>query len=111
LRGQLKLPANIPANQQGSGKSMLTRLAQRITDPVHRPPLQPPSNDRDLVAAARNNRVLAFDNVSKLSREMADNFCRLSTALFTDHDTASFADYMARWGAFVPLRNGGRIRR
>jgi putative DNA primase/helicase len=65
---------------------------------VHRQPLQPPSTDRDLVAAARNNRVLAFDNVSKLSREMADNFCRLSTggeiggrALFTDHDTASFS--------------------
>jgi putative DNA primase/helicase len=50
------------------------------------------------VAAARNNRVLAFDNLSSISPEIADDLCRLSTgaeiggrALFTDHEAATFA--------------------
>ena len=84
--------------EQGSGKSTLARLAQRLTDPVNGDLLQPPRTDRDLVAAAKANRVLTYDNVSSLSAELADSFCRLSTgseiggrALFSDHDTASFS--------------------
>ena len=84
--------------EQGSGKSMLARLVQRITDPVHGDLLQPPGNGRDLIAAAKTNRVLSFDNLSGLSPELADSLCRLATgseiggrALFTDHDSASFS--------------------
>jgi putative DNA primase/helicase len=83
---------------QGAGKSATTRLARRLTDPAGGDLLQPPRNDRDLVAAARNNKVLAFDNLSSISPETADDLCRLSTgaeiggrALFTDHDAATFA--------------------
>jgi hypothetical protein len=82
---------------QGVGKSATTRLARRLTDPAGGDLLQPPRNDRDLVAAARNNKVLALDNVSGISPEIADDLCRLSTgaevggrALYSDHATATF---------------------
>src|SRR4029079_8870049 len=60
--------------------------------------LQPPGDDRDLIAAAWSNRVLSFDNLSSVRAELADSLCRLATgseiggrALYSDHDTASFA--------------------
>ena len=91
-------PILVFGGEQGSGKSTLARLAQRITDPIHGDLLQPPQNDRDLIAAAKSNRVLAFDNLSGIDADLADSLCRLATgseiggrALYTDHDTASFA--------------------
>ncbi len=91
-------PILILGGEQGSGKSTLARLAQRLTDPTTGDLLQPPKDDRDLIAAARKNRVLAFDNISALPSDLADSFCRLATgseiggrALFTDHDTATFS--------------------
>jgi hypothetical protein len=75
----------------------LARLAQKIVDPVTGDLLQPPGDDRDLIAAAKNGRVLAFDNISGIKSDLADSLCRLSTgaeiggrALFTNHDSASF---------------------
>ena len=66
-------------------------------DPGHGDLLQPPGDDRDLIAAARANRVLSFDNLSSIRAELADSLCRLATgseiggrALYSDHDTASF---------------------
>jgi hypothetical protein len=91
-------PILILGGEQGSGKSTLARLAQRLTDPTTGDLLQPPKDDRDLIAAARQRRVLAFDNISSLSSELADSLCRLATgseiggrALFTDHSTATFS--------------------
>ena len=91
-------PILIVSGEAGSGKSTLVRLAQRIVDPVTGDLLQPPGNDRDLIAAAKHGRVLAFDNLSAISAELADSLCRLATgseiggrALYTDYDTASFA--------------------
>jgi hypothetical protein len=59
--------------------------------------LQPPGDDRDLVAAARHNRVLAFDNLSSIPSDLSDSLARLATGaeiggrqLYSDHDTASF---------------------
>jgi hypothetical protein len=90
-------PILILGGEQGSGKSTLARLAQRITDAVSGDLLQPPGDDRDLIAAAKHGRVLAFDNVSSIKPDLADSICRLATgaeiggrALFTDHETATF---------------------
>ena len=76
----------------------MVRLAQRLVDPVTGDLLQPPDNDRDLIAAARHGRALSFDNISRLRPELADSLCRLATgseiggrSLYTDHDTATFA--------------------
>ena len=91
-------PILIFGGEHGSGKSTLARLAQRLTDPVTGDLLQPPGDDRDLIAAARNNRVLAFDNFSGIRSELADSLCRLATGseiggrmLYSNHDTATFS--------------------
>lgn len=91
-------PLLVLGGEQGSGKSTLARLVQKIADPVQGDLLQPPGNDRDLIAYARSNRVLSFDNLSGLSSELADSLCRLATgseiggrALFSDFDLASFS--------------------
>ena len=91
-------PILIVNGEAGSGKSTIVRLVQRIVDPVAGDLLQPPGDDRDLIAAARNGRVLAYDNLSSVRAELADSLCRLATgseiggrALYSDHDTATFA--------------------
>ncbi len=91
-------PILILSGEQGSGKTTLARLAQRLTDPATGDLLQPPGDDRDLIAAARHNRTLAFDNFSGIRAELADSLCRLATgseiggrALYSNHDTATFA--------------------
>ena len=91
-------PILVLGGEQGVRQSTVARLAQRITDPVHGDLLQPPGTDRDLIAAAKANRVMSFDNLSGISAELADSLCRLATgselggrALYTDHDMASFS--------------------
>lgn len=46
-------PILVLGGEQGSGKSTLARTAKRIVDPGHGDLLQPPGDDRDLIAAAR----------------------------------------------------------
>lgn len=65
--------------EAGSGKSTLTRFTKMLLDPTDVPLRTLPPNDRGLNSAARNNRLLAFDNVSSLSPKMADSLCRIST--------------------------------
>lgn len=91
-------PVLVVGGEQGSGKSTVARVARRLTDPTLGDLLQPPRDDRDLIAAARHNHVLAFDNLSNLRPELADSICRLSTggqiggrALYSNDDDASFA--------------------
>ena len=91
-------PILVLGGEQGAGKSTLARLVQRMTDPINGDLLQPPRDDRDLIACAKTNRVLAFDNLSNLSTDLADSLCRLATgseiggrALFSDHDLATFS--------------------
>jgi hypothetical protein len=90
-------PILILGGEAGTGKSTLARLTRRLADPTRGDLLQPPGDDRDLIAAARHNRVLAFDNISRLKPELADALCRLATgseiggrALYSDHEQASF---------------------
>lgn len=90
-------PILVLGGEHGSGKSTLARLAQLLVDPVNGNLLQPPGDDRDLIAAAKANRVMSFDNLSGIRAELADSLCRLATgseiggrALYSDHDLASF---------------------
>ena len=86
------------SGEQGTGKSFASRFMRRLIDPCGDDLMQPPREDRDLIAAARNNHVLAFDNLSSLSGELADSLCRLATggdiggrSLYTNDDSAAFA--------------------
>ncbi len=84
--------------EQGSAKSTTTRLLRRIVDPHERDMREPPTTDRDFVAAARNSYVLAFDNMSYIKPTFSDTLCRIATGtgaiggrrLYSDDDDASF---------------------
>jgi hypothetical protein len=65
--------------EQGAAKSRTSRTLRDLLDPNFVPLRAPPRNERELVISAINSHVLAFDNVSYLSRDMSDAFCRLST--------------------------------
>lgn len=65
--------------EQGSAKSTLCRLLRMLTDPNAAPIRLPPRNEDDLIVAARNSRVLAFDNLSDVPGWLSDALCSLAT--------------------------------
>ena len=79
--------------EQGSGKSKVTEILKALVDPSTAALRRPPRQELDLMVAAQSERILAYDNLSGLSKEMSDAFCCLSTgstlgkrALYTDSD-------------------------
>lgn len=64
---------------QGTGKTTTARLTKALVDPSRAPVRSLPRNEQDLLIAANNSWVAAFDNLSGLTDAMADAFCRLST--------------------------------
>ena len=83
--------------EQGSGKSTTARVLRILIDPVKAPLRSPPREERDIVIAAGNGGLVAFDNISQLSDTLADAMCRLSTgagfgtrALYTDDEEFLF---------------------
>ena len=78
---------------QGSGKSTRCRQLNRLIDPAGLLLRTQPKKQSDLIVAARHAHVLSFDNVSKISDELSDAFCRIATgggmakrSLYTDVD-------------------------
>ncbi len=65
--------------EQGSAKSTLSRMLRGLIDPNKAPLRSPPKDERDLVIAASNSLVVAFDNLSGLPPALSDALCRLST--------------------------------
>jgi hypothetical protein len=65
--------------EQGSGKSTTARMIRALVDPSQVPVRTRPHNERDLIIAAENGWMLAFDNLSGLPDWLSDAFCRLST--------------------------------
>ena len=79
--------------EQGSAKSTLVRVCRSLLDPNEAPVRREPRDGRDLIIAALNGHVVAFDNVSKLTSGLSDDLARLATGsgfgarqLFTDLD-------------------------
>lgn len=82
---------------QGAGKTVLSFRIKALVDPSEPPFLSPPKNVDDIIVAARNSYLLAYENMSGINSEMADIFCRLSTGggiskrkLYTDHEEAFY---------------------
>jgi hypothetical protein len=67
------------AGEQGSAKSTAARLLRELIDPNSTPLRSEPRDVRDLMIAARNSWVIAFDNLSYLPAWLSDCLCRLST--------------------------------
>jgi hypothetical protein len=71
---------NIATGEQGSAKSTLCRIAVRLIDPALVAELATaPKDTQALATDAANSHLLAYDNVSRLSLESSDAFCRLAT--------------------------------
>lgn len=66
--------------QQGSGKSILTRIFRRMLDPIFKGEVSSmPRTERDLGVDASANFVLCYDNVSHIDGWMSDSLCRIAT--------------------------------
>lgn len=79
--------------RQGSGKSTFARFFVGLVDPSEVPARSLPKDEDALVIGVQGRSVLVLDNVSSLTAEMSDAFCRVSTGgglgrrqLYSDSD-------------------------
>ncbi len=86
-------PILILQGEQGTGKSVTTRLIRSLIDPSSVPLRTPPRDTQNLLVSANNTHIVAIDNLSGLNAEISDCLCRLSTgggidvrALYTDDE-------------------------
>jgi hypothetical protein len=63
---------------QGSGKSVMTKVLRLLVDP-NVAPARSLGNLHDLALAANNGWLLGFDNLSFIRKHMSDALCRVST--------------------------------
>jgi hypothetical protein len=97
LRGRGPYPVMAIGGEQGTAKSTRSAMLRTLIDP-RKPALRAlPRDERDLVIAARNQLVLAFDNVSGLRWWLSDALCRVASGsgfgtrqLYTDADEVLF---------------------
>ena len=97
LRHYGPYPILVLNGEQGSGKSVVSRMLRSLVDPSAAPIRAVPKDDRDLVVSAGNSWVLAFDNISAVPAWLSDALCRLATGsgfatrmLHTDNAEAIF---------------------
>jgi hypothetical protein len=97
LRPGRPFPVLVVNGEQGSAKSTLCRMARALIDPNQAPLRRPPREDRDLMIAATNGWVVAFDNLSGIAQVFSDALCALATGggfstreLYTDADEKLF---------------------
>jgi hypothetical protein len=97
LRAGGPYPVLAISGEQGSAKTVLSKLLKALVDPNVAPVRALAREERDLVIAANNSHVLAFDNLSGLPHALSDAFCRLATGasfglrqLYTDADEVLF---------------------
>jgi hypothetical protein len=90
-------PLLVLAGEQGSAKTVLTKLLRALIDPNAAPVRALPREERELMIAANNGHLLAFDNVSGLPPWLSDALCRLASGgsfavrrLYTDDEEVLF---------------------
>jgi hypothetical protein len=97
LRQDGPYPLLVIAGEQGSAKTVLTKILRALIDPNAAPTRALPREERDLMIAANNGHILAFDNLSGLPSWLSDALCRLASGgsfairqLYTDYDEVLF---------------------
>jgi len=97
LRPRGPYPVLAISGEQGSAKTVLSKLLRTLIDPNAAPVRALVREERDLVIAASHSRLLAFDNLSDLPASLSDAFCRLASGgsfsirkLYTDDDEILF---------------------
>jgi putative DNA primase/helicase len=98
LRPGSPFPILIINGTQGTGKSVLCQLLRSLIDPDLAMVSAPPKDERDLVLAASNTWINAYDNLSDVSGFLPDSLCRVASgsgfrtrALHTNRDEAVFS--------------------
>lgn len=93
LRPRGPYPILLLIGEQGTGKSVTSRMLKRLTDPSAVMLRPPPREDRDLQVASVSSWVVAMDNLSGINATLSDCLCRIATGggfagrkLFTDAD-------------------------
>jgi DnaJ domain len=98
LRPNSNYPVLVLAGEHGSGKSSLFRFLGALVDPREPVLRTVPSEERNLIVAARHAHLLSFDNLSNLPEWLSDAISRLSTGggqsertLYTNTDETTFS--------------------
>jgi len=97
LRPSGPYPVLVISGEQGSTKTVLSKMLRALVDPNVAPVRALPRDERELFIAANNGHVLAFDNISRLRPWLSDALCRLASGggfavrqLYTDQDEVLF---------------------
>jgi hypothetical protein len=67
------------SGEQGSAKTVLSKMLKALVDPNAAPVRALPREERELMIAANNGHLLAFDNLSGLPGWLSDALCRLAS--------------------------------
>src|SRR5436190_5870438 len=85
------------SGEQGSAKTVLSKLLKALIDPSTAPVRSLSREERELMITATNGYLLAFDNLSGLPDWLSDALCRLATGgsfavrqLYTDDEEMLF---------------------
>lgn len=65
--------------EQGTAKTSTQEKLRATFDPHTHPLRADPHDERDMAVGAVNNRILGFDNLSRLQDWQSDAFCRMAT--------------------------------
>jgi hypothetical protein len=97
LRSSGPYPLLAISGEQGSAKTVLCKLLKSLIDPNAAPVRALSREERELMIAANNGHLLAFDNLSDLPHWLSDALCRLATGgsfavrqLYTDDEEVLF---------------------
>lgn len=90
-------PVLVLQGEQGSAKSTAAKLLRSLIDPNKSLLRSPPRDIRDIMIAAHNSWIVAFDNISYLPPWLSDGLCSLATGggfstreLYTDAQETLF---------------------
>jgi hypothetical protein len=97
LRSTGPYPLLAISGEQGSAKTVLSKLLKALIDPNAAPVRALAREERELMIAANHSYLLAFDNLSDLPSWLSDALCRLASGgsfavrkLYTDDDEVLF---------------------
>src|SRR5262245_48062837 len=97
LRPNGPYPLLAISGEQGSAKTVLCKMLKALIDPNIAPVRALARDERELMIAANNSHVLAFDNVSELPGWLSDALCRIASGaslsvrqLYTDDEEVLF---------------------
>ena len=97
LRSGGPYPLLAISGEQGSAKTVLSKLLKALIDPNAAPVRSLSREERELMIAANNGYLLVFDNLSGLPAWLSDALCRLASGgsfavrqLYTDDEEILF---------------------